>query len=60
MSSLIAMERVPDSVSAAADAMPPIASVAMKEGIRRTVWMTPLNRPIPNDAPSAMTAAHAP
>src|SRR6218665_2735657 len=52
--------RVRESVSAAADAIPPIASVAMKEGMRSAVWMMPLNRPTPNDAASATTAASAP
>src|SRR6218665_229035 len=56
----IPMERVPESVSAAADAIPPTASVAMKEGMRSAVGMMPLNRPTPNDAASATTAASAP
>ena len=60
ISSLMPMERVPESVSAAADAIPPTASVAMKEGIRSTVWITPLSRPMPNDAARATTAAIAP
>src|SRR6218665_3216212 len=56
----IPMERVPESVSAAAEAIPPTASVAMKEGMRSAVWMTPLSRPTPNAAASATTAANAP
>src|SRR6218665_1331647 len=56
----IPMERAPEGVRAPADAIPPTASVAMKEGMRSAVWMMPLNRPTPNDAASATTAASAP